>query len=149
MSFIGREHQLGVLSNAIDNAINFSLIIVHGPPSSGKSLILNHVLKEKAINHVYISCRGLSTVKLRYEFPTLHSVPPFMYRFILSSTQTLFRCDAQWHPRPIPVQSQHQTQAIVEESKQREYVVVFDQSTSSLPTRRVFGMEKFLGLQIL
>jgi len=52
-----------LLSNTIDNAINFSLIVVHGPPSSGKSLILNHVLTKKSINHVYVSCRGLSTVR--------------------------------------------------------------------------------------
>lgn len=61
--FIGREKQLNTLMNVLDSAINFNLVVIHGPPSSGKSLILNHVLKEKKIQHIYISCRSISTAK--------------------------------------------------------------------------------------
>ena len=63
-TIVGREKQLSTLRNIIDNAINFGVIIVHGPPSSGKSLVVNHILKEKNINNVYISCRTIATVKL-------------------------------------------------------------------------------------
>ena len=73
MAFVGREKQLNTLSNIIDNAINFNLIVVHGPASSGKSLVINHVLNEKDINHVYISCRCISTVKLMTNFYENHA----------------------------------------------------------------------------
>eukprot|EP01084_Bolivina_argentea_P127271 225109_1 len=63
MTFIGREKQLTILSNVLDNAINFNVVVVHGPSSSGKSLVLNHVLQEKHIHHVYVSCRCIATVK--------------------------------------------------------------------------------------
>ena len=64
MTFLGREKQLNTLFNILDNAINFNLVIAHGSASSGKSLVINHVLQQKDINYVYVSCRGISTVKL-------------------------------------------------------------------------------------
>eukprot|EP01084_Bolivina_argentea_P132373 233614_1 len=63
MEFIGRQKQLKLLRNIIDNKINFNLIHIHGPASSGKSLILNHVLKEKNINYVYVPCHCICNVK--------------------------------------------------------------------------------------
>lgn len=61
--FVGRDKQLTTLSNAIDNSINANLLVIHGPPASGKSLVLNHVLQHKHINYVYMSCRFVCTVK--------------------------------------------------------------------------------------
>eukprot|EP01084_Bolivina_argentea_P040648 75081_1 len=63
MTFIGREKQYKLLNNVLNEDITHNLVLVFGAPSSGKSLLLNAVLKQKNIHHVYMPCHAISSSK--------------------------------------------------------------------------------------
>ena len=62
--FVGREKQISQLYQLVTPTVDYPIIVVHGAPSSGKTTIVKHVLQEKKINNVYVSCQSIFTAKL-------------------------------------------------------------------------------------
>ncbi|ETO23297.1 origin recognition complex subunit 5-like protein [Reticulomyxa filosa] len=65
--FVGREKEYLQLEGAISNKINFPYVLVHGAPSTGKTSVLESVIKKKEIHHVSVPCRLVHTQKQLFD----------------------------------------------------------------------------------
>lgn len=63
-TFVGRKRQESQLYQLITPTVDYPIIVVHGPPATGKTTLVKHVLQQKQMKNVYVSCQSIFTPKL-------------------------------------------------------------------------------------